>query len=216
MLAKRLRRKFGKPFIPPTRNITGLHWALDTNIIGNHNLKTLKKLFSLGWIYLETPDTVQFELTFTKDKKRKRDLLEERNSFPMPMGPTVLNHSQLGFSVNGSPQDEERLHEVHLTIWKSHTFEQDASVAELNTKARHRLRDTMIISTSIRYNLNTLVSLDDGLLEASSRLVEKYGIRVISLESATLEALAAVQGTRKKAQLMTNSVWYKNLPKWPH
>ena len=215
MLAKRFRRIFKKLSIPPTRNITGLHWALDTNIIGNPNLKTLKKLFGLGWIYLETPDTVQFELTQTKNGDKRRDLLEERNSFPMPMGPTVLNHSQLGFSVNGSPQDEARLHEVHLAIWKSHTFEQDSSVAELNTKARHRLRDTMIISTSIRYNLNTLVSLDDALLEASPHLFEKYGIRVITLESATLEALAAVQGTRKKARVMTDSVWYKDLPKWP-
>lgn len=133
----------------------------------------------------------------------------------MPMGPMVLNHSQLGFSVNGSPHDEDRLREVHLIIWKSHTFESDASVAEENTKARHRLRDSMIVSTSIRYNLNTLVSLDDDLLEASPRLFKKFGIRVISLDNATIEALAAVSKVRKKAEIMRDSVWYKDLPKWP-
>ena len=209
------RTLFQRNTLPPTRNLTQLHWSLDTNIIGDSNLKILKRLFHLGWIYLETPDTVQFELTFTKDEKKRKELLDERSSFPMPMGPMVLNHSQLGFSVNGSTQDEDRLREVHLIIWKSHTFESDASVAEENTKARHRLRDSMIVSTSIRYNLNTLVSLDDDLLEASPRLFEKFGIRVISLDNATIEALAAVSRVRKKAEILRDSVWYNDLPKWP-
>ena len=215
MFENRWHWYFRKKFMPPTRNITGIHWALDTNIIGNKNLKTLKRLFSLGWIYLETPDTVQFEISFTKDEKKKKRLLTERSSFPMPMGPIVLNHSQLGFSVNSSPEDETRLYEVHQIIWSSRTFKEDAAEAETNAKARHRLRDTMIVSTSIRYNLNTLVSLDERLLSASSRLFEKYGLRVISLETATVEALAVVRGTRKKAQVLSDSVWFKNLPKWP-
>ena len=206
---------FKRKTFPPTRNITQLHWALDTNIIGNSKLKTLKRLFRLGWIYLETPDTVQFELNFTKDESKRKKLLKERSNFPMPMGPMVLNHSALGLSVNGSPQDEERLHNVHLLIWKSHTFEDDAAVATENTKARHRIRDTMIVSTSIRYNLNTLVSLDEDLLDSSQRLSQNYGIRVISLDSATSEALLNVSQVREKAKVMKDSVWYKDLPNWP-
>lgn len=201
--------------MPPTRNLTGIHWALDTNIIGNPDLQSLIKLFDLGWLYLETPDTVQFELTFTKDENKREQLLSERNNFPMPMGPMVLNHSQLGFSVNGSKQDEERLHEVHLIIWKSNTFEEDALLSTEFTNARHRLRDTMIVSTSIRYNLNTLVSLDEDLLSASPRLFEKYGFRVISLEAAISNALAAINKLREKAKVMVESVWYKDLPNWP-
>lgn len=215
MAGFRFGKLFQRKILPPTRNITGIHWALDTNIIGNPKLKKLKRLHGLGWIYLETPDTVQFELMFTKDEKKRKVLLEERSSFPMPMGPMVMDHSQLGCSVNGSPEDEERLREVHLIIWQSHTFDADALVAEENTKARHRLRDTMIVSTSIRYNLNTLVSLDVGLLNASPRLFEKYRIRVISLDSANIEALAEVKGVRRKVEIMRDSVWYKDLPKWP-
>lgn len=215
MLNRLVPRRFRRIPIPPARNITGIHWSLDTNIIGNRDLRTLKRLFSLGWIYLETPDTVQFELTFTKNQKKRKELLFERSSFPMPMGPIVLNHSQLGFSVKGSPEDETRLQEVHQLIWKTHTFQDDAALAESNGKARHRLRDSMIVSTTIRYNLEALVSLDDGLLDASSRLFDKYGMRVIALDSATQEALAAVRKTREKSQLMPTSIWYKDLPKWP-
>lgn len=215
MLRSYIPWRFRKVPMPPARNITGIHWALDTNIIGNREIKTLKKLFGLGWIYLETPDTVQFELTFTKNKKKKKALLFERSTFPMPMGPIVLDHSQLGFSVNGSPEDERRLQEVHQLIWKTHTFQEDVGFAKTNAKARHRVRDSMIISTAIRYNLNALVSLDDGLLEASSRLFEEFGLRVITLGAATNEALAAVHKVREKSQLMPTSVWYKDLPKWP-
>lgn len=215
MAGFRFGKLFQRKILPPTRNITGIHWALDTNTIGNSELKTLRRLHGLGWIYLETPDTVQFELTFTKDERKRKVLLEERSSFPMPMGPMVLDHSQLGFSVNASPKDEERLREVHAIIWQSHTFDADASVAEKNANARHRLRDSMIVSTSIRYNLNTLVSLDVGLLNASTRLFEKYRMRVISLDSASVEALAEVKGVRRKAEIMRDSVWYQDLPKWP-
>lgn len=200
---------------PPTRNITGLQWALDTNIIGNPELVELTRMFELGWIYLETPDTVQFELSRAKDEFARERLLEERSGFPMPLGPTVLNHSQIGFSVNGSAQDEERLHDVHLIIWKTQSFQEDALVAEKNAKARNRVRDTMIVSTSIRYKLDTLVSLDEGLLDASARLSEKFGIRVISLSSAKSEAFRAVSKAREKAAVMGDSVWYKELPNWP-
>jgi hypothetical protein len=188
---------------------------LDTNVIGNSGLQPLRRLFELGWLYLETPDTVEFELSFSRNHEPREDLLHERNSFPMSMGPAVLGHSKLGSSVLGSHLDGERLSEVHKLIWKTQTFQEDALVANVNTAARHRLHDSMIVATTIRYWINTLVSEDRALLAASPKLLTEFGMRVISIESASSEAFAAVAQVKVRALKMPDSIEYKNLPEWP-
>ena len=200
--------------MPPTRNITGLRWALDTSTIGNPDLKSLTRLFDLGWIYLETPDTVAFELSFAKNEVKREELQSERNQFPMPLGPHFFGHSALDYSVLGTEEDKVRIDEIHQSIW-NRSFSEDISIAADFSNARHRARDSMIVSTSVRYAFDTLVTEDSDLLNASGRLQGKFSIRTINLKSAYTQAIAEIESVRRKALIITDSIWYKNLPDWP-
>jgi hypothetical protein len=67
----------------------------------------------------------------------------------------------------------------------------------------------MIGATTIRYAINTLVSKDKKLLAASPKLLAEFGIRVISIESASSEAFAAVAQVRVSALKMPDLIEYK-------
>lgn len=199
----------------PTRNLTGLRWSIDTNIIILNECENLYRLYELGWISLETPDTVEFELSKIDDPQIRAKRFEQRANFAMPLGPAVLDQSRLGLSVMGSKEDESRLKNIHGLIWGSSTCDLDFSACFTSTKSQHRLRDSMIVSTSIRYGISALITRDDKLLASSPRLKENYEFAVISPEYALSIAEAEVQRTRKVAHQLKDSRWYQDLPNWP-
>ena len=198
------------------RNITGYRWSIDTNIIILNESERLYKLYEYGWISLETPDTVEFELSRMEDPEIRAQRFEDRANFAMPLGPAVLDQFKLGSAVMGSKEDDSRLKNIHSLIWGSSTCQLDYSTSFTSNKSQHRLRDSMIVSTSIRYGITALITRDDKLLAASPLLEENYGFAVINPEVAVSKAEAEVQRIKKVALKLKDSHWYKDLPDWPY
>ncbi len=157
------------------------------------------------------------ELSTAQNPIKREELLELRSDFPMPMGAHVLGHSQLGMSVFGSEEDQNRLEKVHGIIWSGKTPQADAASSnEGNRAARSRLRDSMIVATTIRYAHKTLITEDHDLLEASNALgLEFQGFRIIDIRSATSIAKAAIARVRRLRELNPQSRSVQNLPDWP-
>ena len=65
-----------------TRGITSISWFLDTNVIGDPKAFDLIRMHDLGWIYLQTPDTVLNELMTNRDEAGRTRLLGLRKPFP--------------------------------------------------------------------------------------------------------------------------------------
>jgi hypothetical protein len=194
----------------PTRNLTGLSWFLDTHVHDHVDFKILRKLYETGWVYLQVPDTVVIELSDRNDPEHREILLDSISIFPIPMGPSVLGHSLLGLSVTGSDDDQKRLSTVHLCIWGNQTFASDAKAAdEGNNSARKRLRDTMIVSTTIRYHSQGLITHDGKIIDAVEKVRVHYpDFRVLSIHEATSLAMREISRIRKTGI-------YKELPDWP-
>lgn len=199
----------------PTRNITGLRFSIDTNVIIHGGTEWLLKYYEHGWIYLETPDTVEFELSQAKDPETKELRHKQRQVFPMPFGPAVLDQFRLDYAVLGTSEDELRLRNVHRLIWGEATFNLDHSTNFKSRKSHHRLRDSMIISTSIRYGISALITWEKALLSASPLLSKHYGFTVINPETALSMAETEVARIKHMAQHETGSFWYQALPEWP-
>jgi predicted nucleic acid-binding protein len=203
-------------YIPGTRNITGLSWCLDTNIVDNPDFEFIRRLFEVGWIYLQTPSTVFMELSNRKDPEAREELLELRNPFCMPMGIMVLGHAQLDLAVFASEADVKLLHQIHERLWNT-TFEEDAAKSDNGVhKAQNRIRDSMIVHTSIRYGASALLTQDQRLLKGAGA-VRGLGsnFQILSLESAKRIALHQIARKRYFKTLKPNSVWVKDLPDWP-
>jgi predicted nucleic acid-binding protein len=203
-------------YIPGTRNITGLSWCLDTNIVYNPDFEFIRRLFEVGWIYLQTPSTVFMELSNRKDPEAREELLELRNPFCMPMGIMVLGHAQLDLAVFASEADVKLLHQIHERLWNT-TFEEDAAKSDNGVhKAQNRIRDSMIAHTSIRYGASALLTQDQRLLKGASAVLGLgSNFQILSLESAKRIALHQIARKRYFKTLKPNSVWVKDLPDWP-
>ncbi len=199
------------------RNLTRLSWYFDTNIIDHPDFDDLSRMHDLEWIYLQSPDTVLLELSTAKDIDKRETLLDLQAKFPISMGPSVFGHSRLGFSVLGSEIDEARLDSVHKIIWNGKTFQDDATQSDLgNRAARSRLRDSMIVATTIRYAHKALITEDLGLLAASNALkVEYQGFQIINIRHARALAFSAIARVRKFRELEPENRWVQDLPEWP-
>jgi hypothetical protein len=200
-----------------TKNITGLSWCIDTHIVDNPDFEFLNRLFNLGWIYLQTPSTVLLELLNTKDVIKKERLLNMQSTFPTPMSPIVLGHSLLGYSVFASSSDEDAIGKIHEIIWNGKLIGEDAVKAEEgNKKARSRLRDTLIVQTSIRIGDSGLITQDEDLLKASSAISDKFmKFRIMSISQARNAALGGVAKIRRIQSLTPDNYRVRDLPDWP-
>jgi hypothetical protein len=199
-----------------TRNITGLSWYIDNHVVDAEEGENLRRLYLEGWIDLQTPDTVMVEQSEANDKATKERLLEQRSAFPMSLGPIILDHSFIGYSVLGSDEDEARIDKVHQTLWPTRSLISDRQNVENNRRARTYFRDTLIVATSIGYGGVALVTNDKGILKARDRLRKEFnGFDVMSISRATDIAFDEVQSWRRDAELEPNDSDYQNLPIWP-
>lgn len=203
--------------MPLTRNLTNLSWYLDTNVIDRPEFTDLGRMYRLGWIYLQAPDTVLKELSTAKDIDKRKTLLDLLAKFPIAMGPSVSGHSLPGFSVSNLEIDQARLENVHRIIWNGKTFQSDTAQSDLgNRKASSRLRDSMIVATTIRYAHKALITEDSGLIAASNALsVEFQGFQIITIRQATAPALSKIARVRKFRELEPGNQWVQDLPEWP-
>jgi hypothetical protein len=185
--------------------------------VDSPDFEFLNRLFDLGWIYLQTPSTVYFELSNTTNDDKRESLLDMQATFSMPMGPMVPDHGQLGFSVSSSPQDEEDLQKIHGFIWNGKSFFDDRDkAAKGNAAARNRVRDTMIVQTSIRCPTGGLITQDEDLLRASSLIGGNFmNFRIMTISQAQDAALRGVAKMRRIQSLAPDNYRVRDLPDWP-
>jgi len=201
----------------PSRNLTGKSWTIDTHVMDHPDAADLIRMYKLSWIYLQTPDTVFSELSTRKDETDREKLLDERSSFPMSMGIFILDRSNLDLAVLGSEEEMEKMKKIHSALWEGHTFSDDCrSGAEGNAKARSRAGDTMIIHTTMRYSIGTLVTNDMDLLEGAQRIREQVGnFQAWNIKSATTLAFEACKRVRTIRAAQPERQWEEELPDWP-
>ena len=202
----------------PTRNLSGISWMIDTHVIDDPKFNDhLFKMYELGWIYLQTPDTVFNELRTRKDLKHRDELLDKRDSFSMPLGPHILGQSSLDFSIASSRNEESRIAKIHSALWKGRIFTEDCQKSEEgNRSAGRKVSDTLIVNCTIRYGLHVLVTNDAEVIEGAARVREEVGnFYAWNVESATLIALSAIEKVRKLRLAPSDRLWKEDLPVWP-
>lgn len=195
-----------QPHLPPIRNLTGIRWFIDTHILDIPEAGTLRKLYELGWIYLQIPDTVITEVSSAKNPDVQSTLISQASSYMISKGPNVLGSSLIGLSILGSDSDQARIVNIHKLIWGK-SFESDLPPTG-SRKGLTRVRDTLIINNVIHYQADALITEDRALQGSQARLQEVYpGIQIMSAENATTEALMRVSKIRNVSKVP--------LPEWP-
>lgn len=193
-------------FTVPVRNITGIRFSIDTHIIDREDAQQLRSIYEAGWIQLLLPDTVMTEIDSRVDIGDREELLELSTRYIVNMGPIVLGSSLLGYSVNGSNDEQSRIREIHRILWDQ-SFDHDLSESG-SSKGRTRARDSLIVNNSIKYHTDALIT-EDKMLRKKSCGLENYfpDFRAISIQDAVNEALRAISAIRAEN--------IPNLPAWP-
>lgn len=198
------------------RNITGLRWYLDNNVLTRDDSQDLFKMAELGWLSLSISSRIEVEHLDAKTEEKRLELARSRFPFVTSYAPLFLGHSLPGTSVLGSDKDDFRLRLVHSLIWPNADFEFDRGQWEKRTMGRSRVRDSMLVSDAIRYCASAFVSHDPGILEASERIRNAFsGFDVISINSATLLARSRIEKSRRFAVLRPTNQSTRDLPSWP-
>ena len=155
------------------RNLLGRRFAIDTNIVGNRTpaVSSLWRYHDTGWIQLVKTDTLDTELAGTSDPAKRDRLLREVAPLVEQLGPLVLDHSRLNFSVTGSDADQASLNEVIQVL-----YGEDDPRRPGAARSRQRIRDAMHVNTAKRYGLDGLVTLDKkDLLDREPAIREAFG-----------------------------------------
>lgn len=198
------------------RNITGLVWHIDNNVLTHEQSTDLFKMAELGWLTLGISSRIEVEHLDAKSQAKKDFLAEKRKPFLVSFAPMNLGHSLLGTSVLAASQDENRLKNVYKAMWPKSDFMSDQSQQETRTMGRSRLRDSLLVSDAIRYGATAFVTHDLGILEASERIRMAFGaFDVLSIEAATLLARSRIAKSRKYKQLRGTGYLWQELPEWP-
>ena len=192
--------------LPPTQNFTSIRWFIDTHVVDSPKASNLRKLYELGWIYLQVPDTVITELASTNNPEIREALLDQSSSFMVSMGPNVLGSSLIGYSLIGSKADRERIDAIHQVLWER-PFHADAS-SEGSRTGLTRARDTLIVNNAIHYQADALITQDEKILNRYPRLHSiSPTFKAITIGSAINQALASIKRVRTTSRMP--------LPEWP-
>jgi len=198
-----------------TRSITGFSWAIDNQIVDHADAEFLRECHRHEWIYLQTPDGVEYEMHRASDLANRERLLQMRSEYAMPAGTFVLNFSHLGSGLLATDSQVVNLHLVHEIIW-ARAFELDAECSETNRRALRRVGDTHIVATTIYNAIRALVTTDSRILAAGQVLSWVYpGFEVLTIERATELAKDGIWRARKMAVRDPNNMHYQDLPSWP-
>jgi hypothetical protein len=155
----------------------GIRYCIDTNVFIDRGMaEDVDRLFELaadGWVNLAKADTLDTERIDGADQDLvDRRLLETAGIIEL-LGPRVLDHSRLDYSVLGSEADAESLDEV----WEALFPNLDRSTARKN-----HVRDAMHINTARRYGCDAFVTNERRLLDRANRV---DGIWIASPSAAT-------------------------------
>lgn len=198
------------------RNITGLIWHIDNNVLTREESTDLFKMAELGWLTLGISSRIEVEHLDAKSQAKKIFLAEKRKPFLISLAPINLGHSVLGSSVLAAPEDENRLKKVYEALWPNSDFMLDRSQSEKRTMGRSRFRDSLLVSDAIRYCASAFITHDPRILEASQRIRNTFdGFDVISINAATQVARSRIEKSREFSLLRPTYPGSPGLPPWP-
>jgi hypothetical protein len=192
---------------------TGLNWYFDVHVLDDPAADDLRHLRDEGWISLNVTDTVHTETKAAQDEVTRDRLADQLLDYPIAMGPLVLDHSLLGFSVVGGAADEQHLRNVFAVLWPLNGYEADGQMK--TAKGRTRFRDAMHVATAIRYSGTGFITEDSGIREAAVRIASEFnGFLVLSIHDATERSFQEVSRVRRGAEVMGRPE-PTSLPDWP-
>lgn len=195
-------------------NLAGLTWLIDVHVLDSAGGADLRKMARLGWIRLSVSDTAITEVRRTTNSETLKRLLDSIGTYPIAMGPMVLDHSTLGNSVLGSKDDQTRNREVFRVLWPTSSYEDDGAMTTGNGRAR--FRDALHISTTIRYGADGFATNDPGILKAAQQIHERFpGTSLLSTAEATDAATKAIGSVRFHAKESGDPKRFAALPDWP-
>ena len=198
------------------RNITGLAWHIDNNVLTREESLDLFKMAELGWLSLGISSRIEVEHLDAKTEAKKKELANCRLPFVTSFAPFYLGHSILGSSVLGSDEDGVRLNRVYTAIWPQADFDEDQVQWAKRTMGRSRLRDSLLVSDAIRYCASAFVSHAPRILAASERIRNSFdGFGVMSINSATLLARSRIAKSRRLGLLQPTNQLTQDLSSWP-
>lgn len=198
------------------RNITGLNWHIDNNVLTREESLDLFRMAELGWLSLGISSRIEVEHLDAKTDEKKMELAKRRMPFVTSFAPLHLGHSILGSSVVGSDEDDVRLERVFKSLWPNADFDSDRSQWKKRTMGRSRFRDSLLVSDAIRYCASAFVTHDPGILEGSERIRNTFDrFDVISIEAATQLARSRIEKSRRFALLQPSNPSTRELPTWP-
>lgn len=195
--------------------VTGLRWHIDTHMVDIEQGEFLRRCYVEGWVDIEATVDVVAELTRTANDQKREQLLEFRAIFPMPLTPFAPDLSGLGFTIAGTPEDQDRINVVHKALWGTPWSEDKHKQAGGNRKALSRIGDTLIACGAIYYGAD-LVSFDGPLCAHSVNLkVDFPDFRIIPVADANREVKEAIEFARECAIVYPDEPDYRGLPDWP-
>jgi hypothetical protein len=163
----------------------GVRFYFDTNFVDDESAaaKRLRELHREGWIGLLRTDTVDTELETASDADKRASLLAASSRYIESLGPVVLDHSRLNFSVLGSDVDEERLDRIYRILFP------DSDRSDTSTgRSRRKVRDAMHLATALRYGAGAsggFITRDEDILAKAGVLATAFNdFRVYTPERA--------------------------------
>jgi hypothetical protein len=189
----------------PPYNITGLTLYMDTHILDAQEdvSNQLKRMWQEGWIVLQRTDVMDTEIAAAPDCK-VQSLTEASAEYPEALGPMVLGHSRLDFSVVGSEEDADRLDDVFAILFPN---------VNRATSRKNHIRDAMHVATAIRYGGFGFITRERRLLNKAERIAERFqGFRLWTPEQALAEAASRIRNARELRRLEPHRA---ALPAWP-
>jgi hypothetical protein len=193
--------------------LTNALFLLDVHMLDKGGIwgDRLRFLAQVRWLQPHFSDTTLTEISRTDDRRKADHLLGLMGANVISLGPAVLGHSTLGWSLMGTAEDQERLALVYATLWPGNDFAADA--AEASGKGRARFRDAMHVATGIRNAFQAFVTAEPAMLRRAGDIREPFpNFRILSPREAVLECAARLRAVRIRYAAQE---WTYALPSWP-
>lgn len=189
----------------PYANLTALTLFIDSHIVDatDHEVRFLMQLREEGWISLQRTDTMDTEFGKATGEKWAR-LTEASSRYPEALGPMVLDHSRLDFSVLGDEEDQHRLDRVFSILFPG--------VQREEARDNH-IHDAMHVATAIRYEGYGFVTREKRLLNKHDAISSAFsGFQMWRPEQGIAEAMRRITSMRRLHKLEPER---GELPAWP-
>jgi hypothetical protein len=136
--------------------------------------RELEILYEQYRVFLAKTDVVDTELDPEKNEMFGGHFLASIKFLELH-GPVVLDNSRLNHTVLASDEDVQRLNQVKEIVGIRTVSER---------KAKHDLRDAMLVATSIRYGYDGFITRDKQLEKRNDQFLHEFGFRIMNVDDA--------------------------------